>query len=265
VIGEEFKPGDAISITLLWQGLDVQDGQYTVLLWLEDDAGARTGQAELPLSDRYPPGRWQEGEIVRDWRSFLVPGNSEDGRYLLKMQVLEEGRTLPRLLGIVPTGSVIDLGRLEVKGRERSFDVPAMEHVLNAQFGESVKLLGYDLQPMALRPGEKLSLTLYWQVLRLMDTSYTVFVHLLDGEGSIQGQRDSVPGDGALPTTSWVEGEIIADGYEIPVTTDASSGLYSIALGMYDASTGGRLPLLDAEGQPMGDHLLVGQVELQAD
>ncbi len=265
VIGEEFKPGDTTPITLLWQGLDVQDGQYTLLLWLEDDAGVKTGQAELPLSDRYPPATWQEGEIVRDWQRFQVPGNSEDGRYLLKMQVLEDGKALPRLLGIMPTGSVIDLGRLEIKGRERSFDVPAMEHVLNAQFGESVKLLGYDLQPMALRPGEKLSLTLYWQALRLMDTSYTVFVHLLDGEGSIQGQRDSVPGDGALPTTSWVEGEIIADGYEIPIATDASSGLYSIALGMYDASTGGRLPLLDAEGQPMGDHLLVGQVELQAD
>ena len=98
-----------------------------------------------------------------------------------------------------------------------------------------------------------------------MDTSYTVFVHLLDDEGNIQGQRDSVPGGGALPTTSWVEGEIIADGHEIAVATDASPGLYSIALGMYDASTGGRLAILDAEGQPVGDHLLVGQVEVQAD
>jgi hypothetical protein len=98
-----------------------------------------------------------------------------------------------------------------------------------------------------------------------MSISYTVFIHLLDGEGNIFGQRDSVPGDGALPTTSWEEEEIIADGYEIEVATHAPLGRYSVGLGMYDASTGVRLPVLDAEGQPVGDHLLAGQVQLQAD
>jgi hypothetical protein len=264
-IGEEFKPGDTVPITFLWQALDVQDAEYSVLLWLENDAGAEAGRVELPLSARYPPHRWREGEVVRDWQGFLVPGNSEDGSHRLKMQVLEDGNPLPRLVGVMPTGGVIELGSMEVKGRDRSFDVPAMGHAPNAQLGDSVKLLGYDLEPTVLCPGEKLSLTLYWQGQRPMATSYTVFVHLLDEEGDIQGQRDSVPGNGDLPTTSWVEGEIIADGYEIDVDTRAPLGRYSLALGMYDASTGDRLPAIDAEGQTVGDHLVISGIEVRAD
>jgi hypothetical protein len=264
-IGEEFKPGDTVPITFLWQALDVRDAGYSTLLWLEDDASAETDRVELPLSDRHPPARWQEGEIVRDWQSFLVPGNSEDGTYRLKMRVLEDGNPLPRLVGVVPTGGVIELGRMEVRGRDRSFDVPAMGHALDAQLGDSVKLLGYDQEPTVLCPGEKLSLTLYWQGQRQMATSYTVFVHLLDEEGTIQGQRDSVPGNGDLPTTSWADGEIIADGYEIEVAIHAPLGRYSVALGMYDASTGDRLPVFDAQSQPVGDHLVIGEIEVRTD
>jgi hypothetical protein len=180
------------------------------------------------------------------------------------MQVLEDGKALSRLLGVLPTGNVIDLGPVKVQGRDRSFDVPAMEEILNAQLGDSVRLLGFDLNPTVLHPGETLSLTLYWQGQRPMATSYTVFVHLLDEEGSIQAQRDSVPGNGALPTSGWAGEEIIADGHEIPIATDTPPSRYSIALGMYDASTGDRLPSFDAESKPVGDHLVIGEIEVLA-
>ena len=126
-------------------------------------------------------------------------------------------------------------------------------------------LLGYDLKPTELRPGEKLSLTLYWQGLGPTDRSYTVFVHLLNKEGEIHGQRDGMPANGALPTTGWVQGEVIIDGREIPVSPETPPGMFTLALGMYDASTGERLPVLDAEGLPLGDRLTLAEVELRAE
>ena len=262
VVGQEFKAGDEIAVTLLWQGLNRLVDEYTILLWLEDGAGLKMGETEASLSGRYPTARWQEGEIVRDWQSFVVPPNVEDGTYHLKMLIRARGEALGRLFWVVRRGSVLDLGQIEIKAREGSFDLPAMGYPLEVQLGESVRLLGYDLEPAQGRPGEELSLTLYWQCLGTMDTSYTVFVHLLQPAGNIHAQRDSVPGQGTLPTTSWMEGEIIVDQYEMPISPDAPPGAYTVIAGLYDATTGDRLPVFDAEGIHLGDHLSVAQLQV---
>jgi len=265
VVGETFKPGDSIPLTLLWQGLAGLNGDYSLLLWLEDETESRLGETEVALSGGYPPARWQETEVIREWQSFLVSGNTPDGSYRLKMEVCQAGRPLPRLLWRLPIGATLDLGQIRIQGRERVFEPPPIDHALELQLGESVRLLGYDLEPVEARPGEKLRLTLYWECLGPMNTSYTVFVHLLDEEGYIRGQRDSVPGDGALPTTSWAEGEIVADAYEIPVAPDAPPGNYTVVAGMYDAATGARLPVLDSGGHLLGDHATVAEVSLASE
>ncbi len=263
-VGEEFRPGDVIPMTFLWQTLTALDEEYHLVLWLEDGAGQKWGEAELPLGGRYAPAAWEPGQVVRDWQALLIPGNANDGSFRVKMQLLAGDEALPRLFYSVPTSSVLDLGEIEVRGRERSFAVPDVLQPLQLRLGENVTLLGYDLEPMEVRPDEQLRLTLYWQCLGLVDTSYTVFVHLLDEEGNIRGQHDSVPGQGTLPTTGWVEGEVITDEYRIPVHLDAPPGPYTIAVGMYDADTGDRLPVFDAGGSLLGDHVRLAGVSLAA-
>jgi hypothetical protein len=125
--------------------------------------------------------------------------------------------------------------------QERRFTVPEIEHPLEATLGDQVRFLGYDLSPPPYKRGETLRLTLYWQATTRMEESYTVFVHLLDKDGIMGGQWDSVPGSGLLPTNSWLEGEVIADEYEVPIRAGAPPGEYLIEIGMYEASTGERL------------------------
>jgi hypothetical protein len=88
-----------------------------------------------------------------------------------------------------------------------------------------------------------------------MDTSYTVFNHLIDGENRIWGQKDGIPGGGTLPTSSWISGEYVVDQYEIGVQEDAPPGEYVIETGMYDLSTMLRLPVLNEEGAVVGDRI----------
>jgi hypothetical protein len=264
VIGETFKPGEPIPVTLLWQRLHSLDQRLSLVLWLEDATGSRLGETEVALGGSYPASEWHPGEVVRDWRSFLVPGHIEDGSYRLKLEVRAGSQPLSRLLWRVPIGTSLDLGQIQIEGRERVFQAPSITHPLEAQLGASVKLLGYDLEPLDPHPGDTLRLTLVWECLGPTDTSYTVFVHLLDEEGNIHEQRDSVPGDGALPTTSWVQGEIVTDVYEIPIAPDTPSGSYTIIAGMYDAATGDRLPVSGADGSLLGDHLSVAQVSVSS-
>jgi hypothetical protein len=105
-------------------------------------------------------------------------------------------------------------------------------------------------------------LTLYWRALAGMETSYTVFTHLLDSANQIRGQQDNPPMNGTYPTTLWVPGEVVADPYALQVSADAQPGTHAIEIGLYVVETGQRLPVLDAAGQVTGDRILVSEVKV---
>jgi hypothetical protein len=154
--------------------------------------------------------------------------------------------------------SDLTLGELRIEGRKRVFSMPPkISHRLDANLADQVTLLGYDVQATSLRPGEVLHVTLYWQAQASMQTDYTVFTHLLGPDGQLWGQQDNVPVQGTYPTTAWLPGEVVADAYAIEVMADAPSAQYALEIGMYDASTGDRLPVLDAERLPTDNRVLV--------
>jgi hypothetical protein len=156
---------------------------------------------------------------------------------------------------------------LEVEATERVFTAPEVQHrVDGANLGNKVALYGYDLSTEVLRPGDTLYLNLYWQALESMDTSYTVFTHLLDEASQVRGQMDSVPLGGARPTTGWVPPEYLRDEYQLVVDGDAPPGEYLIEVGMYDASTPDfrRLPLVDSAGNVL-DNRIVLDVAVQVE
>jgi 4-amino-4-deoxy-L-arabinose transferase-like glycosyltransferase len=134
-------------------------------------------------------------------------------------------------------------------------------------FSESnglMRLLGYDLETEAVRPGGQVEVTLYWQTLSPADRDYTVFVHLL-GEGELLvAQRDTYPGLGLLSTT-WLEpGFRWADRYvlQVPETAYAPDET-QIEVGVYDAATGARLAAIGSDGELLGDNVRFGRVTVR--
>ena len=145
--------------------------------------------------------------------------------------------------------------------QERIFELPQPpQYPLALSLGPGISLLGYDLPQATASPGQEIPLTLYWRGEGAIDTSYTVFVHLLDGEGRVRGQRDRLPGRGRVPTSGWVEGQIVIDEYAVPLDEDAPPGVYRIEVGMYNARDMIRLPVFDAEaGRLPEDRALLEQ------
>jgi hypothetical protein len=133
---------------------------------------------------------------------------------------------------------------------------------MEATLGGQVRFLGYDLSSPPYRRGETLHLTLHWQAMTRMEESYTVFVHLLNKDGIMGGQRDGVPGGGLLPTTSWLEGEVLVDEYEVPIKVEAPPGEYVIAIGMYKASTGERLAVWGEGGDVEGNRIVLHEIQI---
>jgi len=88
-------------------------------------------------------------------------------------------------------------------------------------------------------------------------TLYTGFVQLLDPNNRVLAQEDHIPQRGAAPTTSWLPGEYVVDQYTLTLPESLPPGPYRLIAGLYDVRTMQRVPVIDAQGQPIGDHVLL--------
>lgn len=132
-------------------------------------------------------------------------------------------------------------------------------HPLEAQFGEVAKLSGYTLSGRQVVAGEVLSVHLYWQSLVETDVAYRAFVHL--GENPVWGQHDDDPAC-RLPTTLWRAGQTTVGQFRVAPSPETPPGDHPLVIGLYDPTTGERLLILDASGQPIGDSLILTTVRV---
>jgi hypothetical protein len=133
---------------------------------------------------------------------------------------------------------------------ERLFIPPIVDDTLDATFGNEVKLLGYDL---SLKSDNTRGLTLVWQAIQVPSTDYTVFVHVLDQDGTCCiWQQDAIPQQSQYPTSRWLSGEVVEDSYELILPPDLAPGEYPVEVGLYIAETGQRL-LVEVPGELEND------------
>ncbi len=261
--GDTVRAGDTLPITLLWRVLscelrrDEGECNYQFQLWLENKGGDRVAELAVDVSKL-------TGKLVRDYFNLSVSSAVESGKCRLWLDVIDvdTGESL--------FGAPTVLTTLEVVSREHIYEEPTSATPLTARIGKAVELRGYAVHGLyeynkaAFVPGDTIELTLYWKCRAAMDERYKVFVHLLDEQGQIQGQHDSEPGNGGLPTNSWVKDEILTDIHEVPIKDAAPPGTYSFAVGMYDGETGERLPAYDATGARLpDDRIILGKIAVE--
>lgn len=175
---------------------------------------------------------------------------------------------LPLLERRLAQGQVVEAGphftayRVPAAGPRVEPSVP-----LAANWANEMVLLGYDLPAGPFRPGESVAITVYWRALDEMDLPYTFFVHLLGPfnpttQGPLWGQHDAQPGDGTYPTHAWDAGEIVMDEYVVPISSDTPPGEYELEVGFYYLPTLERLPVMDENGQPISDRVLLQSVRV---
>jgi 4-amino-4-deoxy-L-arabinose transferase-like glycosyltransferase len=132
---------------------------------------------------------------------------------------------------------------------------------VEAQFGEVARLYGFTLANQQVTPGEILLVYLYWQSTSETEVAYRAFVHL--GENPVWGQHDDDPAC-RLPTTLWRAGQTAIGQFRIMPSPETPPGDYPLVLGLYHPTSGERLPIMDADGQSIGDSLVLATVRVVA-
>ena len=191
--------------------------------------------AREPLADDEPftVARWVE-----------VGG--ENGRYQLSLT--QPGHTL-RCGWLQPPSASCALGEVVVSG------APLPDGAIN--FDDKIALLDLSIADKTLQPGGQLALTLIWQGLAPLTEDYTVFLQVLDAQDRFVGQVDAWPLQGTLPTSRWSPGQTITDPYTLQLAADLPPGDYRLLVGWYLLADLRRLPLLNADGAPVDDKLVV--------
>lgn len=125
-------------------------------------------------------------------------------------------------------------------------------HPSDIQFGESIRLVGYQVDRSTAHPGEEVSVTLCWESIGPIDEDYAYFVHFLGRDNRAVGVRNTFPGLGRFTTSQWTPGDAFCDVVRVPLHEGVPvQAVYDVEIGWYDPDGAGRLPPRGSDGSPI--------------
>ena len=237
-------------VTLYWQALRPIESDYTVsaeLIVPDPDGWKRLDwQRSYPGNGMTPTQGWGAGDIYQD-RVVFYPRGELPGptKALITLGLFDGKRAIPCTLDGAPLDVVT---AQETVVRPAAILTPTNRFASPVNFGGLFDLIG--VTPATTTNG--LRVTLWWQAQAEIPKDYTVFVHLVDQQGQLIAQADSMPVKGLSPTSAWQPGDIIQDIHTFPAQTLRGGELL---IGVYDRATLERLPATQ-NLQPVPDNAL---------
>jgi len=134
------------------------------------------------------------------------------------------------------------------------------------EFGGLLQVRSLETLPASVAPGDALRVRLGIRALQPLQREYSVFVHLYGDPTPYEGGRLWTQGDSwicaSYPTTAWSEGETIVQDFALPIPADIPPGRYTVALGVYEAPSGPRLPIT-APAPQQWDYYRLQEVQVE--
>ena len=124
-----------------------------------------------------------------------------------------------------------------------------------AEFVGGLSLRHVDVLELA---DDQLQVDVYWQSDAVLDEELVAFVHVVGNDGLL-GQHDAPPAEGRWLKSWWQAGQIIHDRHIVSLDEPYDAGKHQVLVGLYQTSTGERLPVTDAiSGESMGTTWPIG-------
>jgi hypothetical protein len=258
----QVRPGGQVVVTLYWQALAPMNENYAVFTHLVNSVGALSAQRDtFPGLGNFPTSQWKPGDTFAD--TYRV--DIGETTYAPDETVVQVGLYLPngpRLAAFQadgqPLGDAVNLAQVKLVPRAGEYANP-----VRVNFGDKLALLGYDMNTRAVRPGETISVTLYWQALAPMQLDYSVFIHLTSTSGEIPVKNDSFPYTSPKRTRRWTMGQVMKEVRALVIPDYVLPGLYDIDMGVFSVNTGDRLPIVAPDGHYISEQMTLVQVRVE--
>ena len=214
----------------------------SVVLRLVDGEGQLWGQGEqCPFNGLYPMWQWEPGVQLQDEHELSIWPATPPGVYQLEMMLIsrpsaegclgERGQAISPTAAAAGRGDRVLLGEVVVERPDR----PASEADLGiegqrqARYG-NLKLLGENIAPAELRPGDPLNVTLYWlaQGAPLPDAQFRL--NLVDASGKLWQEKVIRPAGDAYPADRWQAGDLFRGQFRLWLPESAPAGRYTVQM-----------------------------------
>ncbi len=190
----------------------------------------------------YPVEQWTPGEVVLDQLTLALPPSMPPvSGYEIGVGFFnpDSGVPLPCL------NSAEQFAGLEVRFPWDNEILPQAVPSAKARCGgsrwdvpkmwETVSLWGADVTLGNVLPGEKIPLTLCWQMGETPLSDVSVTLELLGDDGTIIILYNDAPVQGLYPFSEWPPGAVVEDRYALRLPRDLSAGTYTLRLRIEDA------------------------------
>ncbi len=231
---DSVQAGEALHITSYWECLQPMAESYYVFAHLQDEEGHLvTQQDDLPVMGLFPTDEWEPGDFIRDEHVLSLPPFILPGRYRLHVGWYLMGRDQPLPVqdgaGNPQAGASLGFISVARPATSASPDELPLTSRLDADLTQGVRLLGSDPFPKKVRPGEPLSLSLYWQARQNLKASYEVALWLQDEAGRRWNETRQSP---SYPTANWRWDDLWQDWHDLFIAADTPPGEYHLWLGL---------------------------------
>jgi len=281
--------GEDVALTLAWRALRALGRDVSEFVHVVGPDGHVWGQRDgAPGEGLYPTSRWRPGEVVVERYGFAVAPSAPAGELQVEVGFYEpnqgggwtrfavhdaRGGSLgdaARIAGVVVASTPLPLDPRATEQGPVQRALARLDRVVRGDgqpgapgwavasgrtwvpLGHRAMLAGWALDRGAARSGDELRVALDFMPLATTTDDDAVFVHLVDGNGRMRAQSDSVPADGGLPTLRWAPGRAVRDVRTLRLPPDLPPGDYSLRAGMYVMATGAHVPVLDDELAKIG-------------
>ncbi len=140
---------------------------------------------------------------------------------------------LASVMGCTADVAPLSPAQREVVAAYVSKKAPSPEYELEVEFGNKVRLLGYDLDATEWRPGDILRVTWYWQTLVAPGANWKLFTHLVSDDPPITIDQD-VSGvvRWLYGPDRWQAGQFVQDTQELHLPEDWKADEVTLYVGL---------------------------------
>ena len=239
------NPGEKVNLKACWRAEDAMTTDFVFYAHLLDRQFKSFGQRDTYTGlGTFPTSQWKHGDLFCD--TYLIPVN--------------EVFSLPTVVDIVigfydynsrhqlPARTAEDISLAQVVVGQVKLIPKSPWHInepqyrTEARFEQGIILSGYTWSVTEIRPGESISVNTNWKSSGPLDSSFTIFAHLLDKNRQMITQDDGLPRDGDYPTTFWGVNETIVDERIFTIPEGTTPGPSQLLLGFYRMEDRARLP-----------------------
>ncbi len=242
-------PDIGMLVTYQWEALRPMEEDFSLFLHMWTLNGEQVVAGDVVIGEisypATPTSRWPAGAVFTEQVMVEVPRGYSTPRATYLTTGVYNAETGEALTLVDADGNVLG-DTLGLPGLQRIVErwpyPPApYGNTADVTFGEAFLLTSYEIRPPESAPGNEITVSLTFDVVKPTPFNANYFLHLLDANGDLVTQADGPPLGGVLPTTLWRDGDQWSDQIILSLPADLAEGEYELVLGYYDPASGTRL------------------------